>query len=142
MQHGVGHGARADRLALVGVPLEGGAGHRGPEAYLGRDLAAVPAQRAVPQRLVDPLAGPVDGGRDVGEVQQRGERVGGHAVTVVAGQRGPAPGAGSGPDRRAPQRGHSARLVARVAWTPRPGYQARLTSYRTTLTRCLRSHPP
>ena len=40
-----------------GVPLQRGAGHRGPQADLGRDLAAVPAQRAVPQRLVDPLAG-------------------------------------------------------------------------------------
>ena len=57
------------------VALQRGAGHRGPQADLGRDLAAVPAQRAVPQRRVDPLAGAVDGGGDVGEVEQRGERI-------------------------------------------------------------------
>ena len=40
------------------VALQRGAGHRGAQADLGRDLAAVPAQRAVPQRGVDRGRGP------------------------------------------------------------------------------------
>ena len=71
LEHRLGDGAGADRLAFVVVPLQGGAGHRGAQADLGRDLATVAAQRAVPQRLVDPLAGLLDGGGDVGEREQR-----------------------------------------------------------------------
>ena len=37
-----------------GVALQRRAGHRGPQADLGRDLPALPAQRPVPQRRVDP----------------------------------------------------------------------------------------
>ncbi|GLY26052.1 hypothetical protein Misp04_57830 [Micromonospora sp. NBRC 101691] len=40
----------------------------------------------MPHRLVDVVAGPVDGGSDVGEREERGERIGGHPVTLATGQ--------------------------------------------------------
>jgi len=70
----------------VAVPLQSGAGHGGPQADLGRHPTPVSTQRAVPQCLVDPLARQVNGGRDVGQREQRSERVGSHPPTLAAGR--------------------------------------------------------
>ena len=84
--HRVGDGAGAYRLTVVDAALERGAGDRGTQADLGRDLATVAAQRPVPHRGVDRVAGRGQRGPDVGEVEQRRQRVGdGHASTVSGG---------------------------------------------------------
>ncbi len=89
LEHRVGDRAGAYLLAVVVPAFERGAGHGRAEADLRGDLAALAAQRAVPVGLVDPVAGPFDGGRDVGEREQRSERVGGHPDTVRGVKRGP-----------------------------------------------------
>ena len=53
-----------------------GAGDRGTQPDLGRDRAAGPTQRRVPQRRVRGGAGIGERGPDVGEVKKRGERIG------------------------------------------------------------------
>jgi hypothetical protein len=68
----VGDGAAAHLLQIVRAAFEGGAGDGGPQAGLGGDLAAMPAQGAVPMGGVDGLPGVREGVRDVGEVEQRG----------------------------------------------------------------------
>ena len=85
LEHRVGDGPGAYLLAVVDAALQRGAGHCRAETDLGGDLAALAAQRAVPVGQVDPLAGLLAGGGDVGEREQRGERIGGHPVTLATG---------------------------------------------------------
>ena len=85
LQDRVGHRSRAYLLQVVPRALQRRAGHRGAQAGLGRDRTAVPAQGAMPQRGVDASARLVEGGRDVGEVEQRRKRVGDRHRTKVAG---------------------------------------------------------
>ena len=82
--HRVGDRAAAYVVEVVAVTLERGAGDRRPQAGLGGDLPAVPAQRAMPQRGVDPVAGRGQGGRDIGEVEQRSEGIHPNTVTGKA----------------------------------------------------------
>ena len=137
LDHRVGDGAGPDRLALVHVPLQRGAGHRGAQADLGGDLAAVPAQRAVPQRLVDRVAGRSTAGGDVGERRAAGRA--GRSVTLPRVTR---PGTDAGRrtgrngDRHGPRsagervRGDAARArtraLGRLSPTPSPGRLASL----------------
>ncbi|GGM21565.1 hypothetical protein GCM10012279_44920 [Micromonospora yangpuensis] len=70
------------------------------------------------QRLVEPLAGPVDGGCDVGEPEQRGERIVGHPATLANPPTAPAARGGArttpaahGAARTAPARGAAPRTA-------------------------------
>ncbi len=114
LEHRVGDGAGPDRLALVDGPFEGRAGHRGAQADLGGDLSTVPAQRPVPERLVEPFAGLLDGGGDVGEREQGRERVGGHPATLTT-RPGPAGRTRPQRDPDHPTRAARARSTRRLA---------------------------
>ena len=68
----VGDGSAAYLVEVVAVALQRRTGDRGAEAGLRGDLAAVPAQSAVSVGGVDGFSGAREGGRDLGEVEQRG----------------------------------------------------------------------
>lgn len=67
----VGDGPAAYLFEVVDIAFEGRARDGGAQARLGRDLTAVAAQCAVPHRGVDGVTGFREGGRDVGEIEQR-----------------------------------------------------------------------
>ena len=83
MDDRVGDQAVADRLEVVSVAFERGAGHGGAQADLGRHRTAGAAERPVAQRAVDGRAGSFERGCDVLEVEQWRERVLRHPTTVA-----------------------------------------------------------